>query len=102
MANDFQILPQVATRTLCVVCHAAVIMGTNPYVTSDITDPCWNPSLSEMSDEKSQNFCKAETGKCFTDTFQYATKDEDDRQSYTVGIRRGCATGKCFSKSEPS
>ena len=87
-------LPQRSAMMVCVNCHATETMITYPDRSSDIKDPCWNPSSSHGFDAhfSSRHYCIAKTGTCFTDTFQYATKDSNDLKSYTIGIRRGCST----------
>ena len=49
---------------------------------SQITDPCWNPSSSssfKTDDITARNpnfYCQPVNGQCVTETFQYSTKND--------------------------
>ena len=82
--------------TLCIVCSGSQEFKSQPTQSSDITDPCWNPSGStvwktdDVTARDVNKYCVPNNGLCKTSTWQYATKNALTVTSYWVGIQRGC------------
>ena len=80
----------------CIVCSGSQEFKSQPTQSSQITDPCWNPSGStvwktdDVTARDINKFCVPNNGLCKTSTWQYATKNSLKVTSYWVGIQRGC------------
>ena len=88
---------QETPYTRCLICHGTQEFKTPPAQSSEITDPCWNPSGSTLYKTDLQatldprKYCIPPNGFCMTTTWQYSTQDlSGATSSHWVGIERNC------------